>query len=213
MAKIVPALLVESLGEAKARIKLLPDAEIMSVDIMDGTFVDPTTYFDADAINAIDSEVLFELDLMVNDPLPIIEAWAKHPRTARAIVHAELDTDVRALIEAIHKLNLEAGIALLPDTKISDVEHFFNEVDMVLIRGNNPGYSGKKFDPAMYKKIVELNQEHPEMMVTVDIGVNKETIPDLIKAGATHLSVNSGIFKQNDPVGAYEELTELARGQ
>ncbi|HJN84964.1 MAG TPA: hypothetical protein QF873_01435 [Patescibacteria group bacterium] len=212
MAKIVPALLVENFDEAKKRIDLLPDAEIVSVDIMDGTFVDPTTYFNADEINNIESEVLFELDLMVNDPLPIIEAWAKHSRTTRAIIHAELDTDIRGLLEAIHKLGLEAGLALLPKTKISDVEHLFNETDMVLIRGNEPGYSGRPLDPAMLGKIAELNQEHPDMPVTIDIGVNKETIYELVRAGATHLSVNSAIYKEEDPVGAYEELQELACG-
>ncbi|MBT6254095.1 hypothetical protein HOI83_02590 [Candidatus Uhrbacteria bacterium] len=210
MAKIVPALLVENLDEAKKRIELLPEVEIMSVDIMDGTFVEPTTYFDAVEINSIESEVLFELDLIVDDPLPIIKAWAKHPRTARAIVHAEIDQDIRELLQTIHGLGLEAGLALLPKTKISDVEHLLNETDMVLIRGNEPGYSGRPLDTAMLGKVAELNQEHPDMAVTVDIGVNKKTIFELVRAGATHLSVNSAIYKEEDPVRAYEELRELA---
>ncbi|NQV12072.1 hypothetical protein HQ524_01790 [Candidatus Uhrbacteria bacterium] len=211
MAKIVPALLVDNIEKAKAHLNVLPDeVEIVSVDIMDGTFVEPTTYFNAERINKIDSEVLFELDLMVNDPLPIISAWAQYPRTARAIVHVEIDKDIRGLMEAIHALGLEAGLALLPKTKISDVEHLLNDADMVLIRGNEPGYSGRPLDPAMLGKIAELNQEYPDMPVTVDIGVNKDTIPDLVRAGATHLSVNSAIYKEEDPRVAYEELQELA---
>ncbi len=212
MAIIVPALLVDDIDEAKKRLEILPgDIEIVSVDIMDGTFVEPTTFFDAEKIGAIDSEVLFELDLMVNDPLPIIEAWAKNPRTTRAIVHAELDTDIRELVTRIHDLKLEAGIALLPKTSVADVEHLLNDVDMVLIRGNEPGYSGKEFDRAMLSKIVELSEEHPHLSITVDIGVNKNTIPDLVAAGATHLSVNSAIFGEDDPIEALRELQELAR--
>jgi ribulose-phosphate 3-epimerase len=211
MAKIIPAILVDNIEEAKARLALLPDdVDTVSIDIMDGTFVDPTTFFDAEAFGAIDSEILFELDLMVNDPMPIIEAWAKIPRTTRAIIHAEIDVDIREALNKIHDLKLEAGIAILPETELADIEHLMNDIDMILIRGNQPGYSGKEFDRAMLGKIVVLSEEYPHIGITVDIGVNMETIPDMLVAGATHLSVNSAIFGKDDPVEALRELQELA---
>ncbi len=212
MATIVPAILVKNATEFEARVSILPDdVDTVSIDIMDGTFVQPSTFHDAKQIQHIDTFIQYELDLMVNDPLPYIKEWAKLPQTIRAIVHAELETDMRELLREVKALGLETGIALLPKTQVSDIEHLLNEVDMVLIRGNEPGYSGRTFDPAMYKKVVELEQEHPHLMVTIDIGVNKDTIPDLVKSGASHLSVNSAIYKEEDPIAALRELQRLAR--
>ena len=211
MATILPAILVDTVDQFRERLNALPpDAETVSVDIMDGTFVQPTTFADAQLAADVATDVQYELDLMVNDPLPYIHAWAKLPNTIRAVVHAELNTDIRELIRAIQALQLEAGIALLPQTNVADVEHLLNEVDMVLIRGNQPGYAGREFDPAMYKKIVELQQEYPHLLINVDIGVNATTIPHLVASGATHLCANSAIFKQTNPAQAFEDLQVLA---
>lgn len=213
MAMIVPAILVPTALAFEERVSLLPeDIDTVSVDIMDGTFVPPTSFHNAEAIRNIDTFMQYELDLLVDNPLPYIQSWARLPQTIRAIVHAELDTDMRELLRAIKALRLEAGIALLPSTSVADVEHLLNAVDMVLVRGNEPGYSGKPFNEEMYKKVIELEQEYPHLMVSVDIGVNAHTIPELVTAGATHLCVNSAIFEQKDPLAALQKLQKLARG-
>ncbi len=211
MAIVVPAILVQTKEEFENRVTSVPDTvEAFSVDIMDGTFVEPTTFSDASAIKDIETDARFELDLIVNNPLPIIEDWAKLPQTARAIVHAEINQDIRELLYSIHALNLESGLALLPKTKISDIEHLLNDTDMILIRGNEPGYSGKAFLPEMLEKIQTLHQTYGFMQITVDIGVNSDTIPSIVAAGASHLSVNSAIYKAPVPSEAYYELQKLA---
>lgn len=212
MATIIPAILVQTKEEFQARLDALPDdVGTVSIDIMDETFVEPSTFADAETVATINREVLFELDLMVNDPLPFIRAWAKIAHTTRAIVHVEIDQDVRSIVSETRDLGLEVGIALLPKTQPQDIEHLLNDVDMVLVRGNEPGHSGRPYDPEMTKKIEWLHREYLEMMINVDIGVNEETIPALVAAGATHLSVNSAIFAQDDPAAAYSHLTELAQ--
>ncbi|HBU28160.1 TPA: hypothetical protein DEB00_03525 [Candidatus Uhrbacteria bacterium] len=212
MATILPAILVDTAQAFKEHLHLLPeDVDTVSVDIMDGTFVPTSSFRDANSIRDVNTSIQYELDLMVNDPLPFIESWTTLPQTIRAIVHAELDTDMRILLQQIKQLKLEVGIALLPKTRVSDVEHLLNEVDMVLIRGDEPGYSGRTFNPAMLEKIKELAQDYPHLLINVDIGVNAETIPDIVAAGATYLSVNSGIFQQADPLNALRELQHLAR--
>lgn len=211
MALIIPAILVETLDAFRERLETLPDAEMFSIDIMDGTFVSPTTFFDADAISTLQTDAQFELDLMVSDPLPIIEAWNRLPNTIRAIVHAEIDTDVRDILRTIRGFGLEAGLALLPKTTVEDVEYLLNETDMVLVRGNEPGYAGRPYLPDMTEKIRALHAFDPSLLINVDIGVNDETIPLLATAGATHLSVNSAIFANDNPSQAYERLQTLAK--
>lgn len=211
MATIIPAILVETLDTFRERLETLPDAEMFSIDIMDGTFVSPTTFFDADAISTLQTDAQFELDLMVSDPLPIIEAWNRLPNTIRAIIHAEIDTDVRDVLRTIRGFGLEAGLALLPKTAVEDVEHLLNETDMVLVRGNEPGYAGRPYLTDMTEKIRALHAFDPSLLINVDIGVNDETIPALVAAGATHLSVNSAIFADDNPSQAYERLQTLAK--
>ncbi len=211
MAIVVPAILVQTKEEFEERLTSVPDTVgTFSVDIMDGTFVKPTTFSNASEVKDIDTNANFELDLIVDNPLPIIEEWAKLPQTTRAIVHAEINQDIRELLYSIHALNLETGLALLPNTQISDVEHLLNDTDMVLVRGNEPGYSGKAFLPEMIEKIQTLHQTHGFMQITVDIGVNLDTIPSIVAAGASHLSVNSAIYKAPVPSEAYLELQNVA---
>jgi ribulose-phosphate 3-epimerase len=211
MAIIVPAILVQTKEEFEDRITSLPDTvDVFSVDIMDGTFVEPTTFSDASAVKDIETDARYELDLIVNNPLPIIEAWATLPQTVRAIVHAEIDRDIRELLYSIHALGLESGLALLPKTQISDIEHLLNETDMILVRGNEPGYSGKRFLPEMLEKIQNLKNQYGHMQITVDIGVNVDTIPEIVAAGASHLSVNSAIYKTPVPAEALAALQTLA---
>lgn len=211
MAVILPTFLVDSKEEFESRLGQLPESvDTVSVDVMDGTFVEPTTWHNAEELKGLVTHTMFELDLMVDDPMPIIKEWARLPNTIRAVVHAELDTDMRELIRDIKTLGLEAGIALLPKTSMADVEHLLNEVDMVMVRGNEPGYSGREFDPAMYKKIEELHNNYPDLMINVDIGVNASNVQDLSNHGATHLCTNSAIFKTERPAEAYAHLKELA---
>lgn len=211
MATILPAILVDDFATFQERLAALPkEAETVSLDIMDGTFVEPTTWGNATEFRSDDKGTLIELDLMVADPVPYIEAWAEHVQVIRAIFHAEIDVDHRQLIEDIHSLGLEAGIALLPETSIADVEHLLGAVDMVLIRGNEPGYSGRPLMPEMIDKIHLLRSEYPHALINVDIGVNEETIAELARAGATHLCANSAIFKQEDPAAAFLSLQQLA---
>ncbi len=211
-AQIIPALLVEDAHTFQARIAALQGAaSVLSVDIMDGTFVKPKTFHDASVLSNIKDDIEFELDLMVNDPLPIVRAWARDTRIVRAHVHAELTTDVRTLLGGIHALGLEAGLAVLPQTTLKDIEHLLDAADMVLIRGNEPGYSGRPLLPETVAKVAALRACDPHKNIAVDIGVNAQTIPDLVRAGATHLCVNSAIFAAKNPLNAFKKLQELAQ--
>jgi len=211
MAIILPALLCDSKEDLETKINAI-DAETFSVDIMDNTLTPTSSFHDLNIIKTLDisEEISFELDIMSQNPLPIIKNWANDPRTIRAIIHAEIDQDIRELIYQTHQLKLEVGIAILPKTQIQEIEHLLNETDMVLIRGNEPGYSGKSLDQSIHEKIKELRFKYPYMPINIDIGVNKETIPKLIEYGATHLSVNSAIYKTNNPQQAFDELKTLA---
>lgn len=211
MATVVPAILVHDVETFQQRLDALRGtADLVSIDIMDGTFVPQTSFADAQDVAKQNLDVYLELDLMVNDPLPYIRAWALLPNTVRAIVHAEITDDPRELIRAIHELGLEAGLAFLPATPITDIEHVLNDVDLILIRGNEPGASGRPLDPSAIEKIRTLRRTAPHLVIEVDIGVNLETIPSLVMAGADILVANSAIFSSKNPCLAFETLQHAA---
>ena len=76
MIEIIPSLLVESRDEFERRLRLVEhDCEMVHVDILDGSLFGNTNWFDAKQVGALRTPVVFELHLMVENPLPIIAAW------------------------------------------------------------------------------------------------------------------------------------------
>ena len=88
--EILPSLLVESAAEFERCLRLVEhDCETVHVDILDGSMFGNTSWHDVRAIAAMRTNVKYELHLMVENPLPIIEAWHEHVKsTVRAIIHA-----------------------------------------------------------------------------------------------------------------------------
>ena len=66
----------------------------------------------------------------------------------------------------------------------------------------NPGFGGQKFMPEVLPKIKELKTELKRRNLSVEIevdgGINLETAPQVVKAGATILVAGSAIFGAKD---------------
>jgi len=218
--EIIPSLLVDSAEEFERRLRLIENnCDTAQIDILDGSMFGATSWFDAEAIAAMKSSVKFELHLMVENPLPVVEQFALHvPNTIRAIIHAELDRPLGTLIEVIkqeHKM--EAGVALNPETPIDEIHHIMPHVDEVLVMGVHPGASGQGFGDeqhgisgeAIMAKITRIHERYPDLQIGIDGGVNEEQAPEMIQAGATRLSAASAIFNDPDPVEALGKLQKI----
>ena len=222
--EIIPALLVKTEEEFKKRLDLIEGkATTVQVDILDGSLCDRQSWFDPEIIGSWKTDVQFELHLMVENPLPIIEAWAKHvPSTVRAIIHAELDRPIGTLIELIHQnAKLEAGIALNPETPIDEIHHVIEHVDEILVMGVHPGASGQGLGDSVHhisgqailEKLERIHDRYPEIVIGADGGVNLETAPEFIRRGCTRLAASSAIFGSDSPVDSLEKLQKLAQNQ
>ncbi len=218
--EIIPALLVESQEQFEQQLKLVEnEVSTVQVDILDGSVFDKTSWFDAEAVGQIKTPVEFELHLMVENPLPIIDAWAKHvPSTVRAIIHAELDRPLGTIVEWIHQNDkLEAGIALNPETPIDEIHHVVQQVDQILVMGVHPGASGQEFGDsrhgisgqAILEKIERISHRYPEITLGVDGAVSLERAPELKKRGASRLCIASAIFKADDPKQALHQFKSV----
>lgn len=211
MALIVPAIMAATPQERLAKLHLLPESvDVLSLDLIDGTFCEGQTYLDPDPELTLVAPGLIELDIISAFPLGIVRTWGGKPQVVRAIVHAELDTDVRGVLEEIHSAGMDAGVALLPETPVEKYEHLYNACEVVLIRGNTPGKSGQPMLADIPSKVAKLRALYPHLLIEVDIGVNATTIPTLVHAGASLLSVNSAIFHTTNPAEAFEDLQAMA---
>lgn len=214
MIEIIPSILVDSEKEFERRLRLVEGhAKVVHVDILDGTLFPETNWFDARSVGAFDTPVLFELHLMVKNPLPIIADWKKHVEgTKSAIVHAEIERPLGIVLEHIREVEqLEAGVALNPETPFEAVRHVMTELDMLLVMGVHPGASGQAFlGDSILEKIRAARGHGPSLPIEVDGGITEKFLRKLADAGATRICLASAIFSTSDPQAALERLQKAA---
>ncbi|MFH1142402.1 MAG: hypothetical protein ABIH67_04700 [Candidatus Uhrbacteria bacterium] len=219
--EIIPTILVNTQSEFEQRLALVEQhVHTVQVDILDGSMFNQSSWFDPEVVGSYKTNLRFELHLMVENPLPIIDAWAKHvPGTVRAIIHAELDRPLGTLIELIHQnAKLEAGIALNPETPIDEIHHIIEHLDEILVMGVHPGVSGQGLgdsrcgisDTVIFEKIQRIHDRYPNIILGADGGVDLETLPEFVRHGVGRLNIGSAIFETNDPVDSIRKLQELA---
>jgi len=214
MIEILPSLLVSSQQEFEQKLRLVEhDCDSVHVDILDGSMFGNTSWHDARAIAAMRTDVAYELHLMVENPLPIIEAWKEHVKNVRrVIVHAEISRPFGTVLEHVHDfLKLEGGVAINPETPLEDVENVLHHVDQLLVMGTHPGQSGHAFEGAYILDKVRAARNHrQDLAIELDGGVTFDLVAPLIEAGVTRICAASAIFSAPDPLAALKELQKIA---
>jgi len=206
--EIIPTILVQDRLEFEGRLGIMErKIPVAQMDIMDGKFVANTTFTDPKI--AARYQVDYELDLMVADPGPILDAWKNVAGVKRAFVHAEIKKPLAPLLKKIKAYGWEAGIAINPDTKWEAVKDALAKIDSVLFMTVYPGQNGAPFQPKVLPKIAQFHKAHPNMIIEVDGGVNEKTLPQLRKVGVTRFAVGSAIWSAPNPLNAYKKLLQL----
>lgn len=207
--EIIPAILVHSEEEFRgkvARVGILP--KTIQIDVMDGVFVNNTTWADPSVIAAMQLPYKIEVHLMVANPVTVVERWFGIAQ--RILVHAEA-VGWQEAVEKCRAAGCEFGVVLNPETPIAVLDPVLASLDTVQIMGVTPGWSGQAFQPIAIEKTAALHALRPEMPIEIDGGVGKETIPLLATAGATRFVAASALFGQTDFAAAYEQLKTLVR--
>ena len=130
-------------------------------------------------------------------------------------VHYEACTHLHRTVQAIHDAGMKAGVTLNPSTPVCMLEDIICDVDMALLMGVNPGFGGQKFIENTINKVKALRQlidsKGSKALIQVDGGVQADTAPCLVEAGADVLVSGSYVFKASDPVATIHDLKQLSR--
>lgn len=204
---IFPSILSTDYFNLYSRLEVFRAAQIdfIHLDIMDGHFVDNLS-FGPSAAKAIKSAFDFKIDahLMVSNPAKMIPKFIQ-AGSEWVSFHIEAVTDhreVRDLIGLIKDQGSRAGLVLNPDTPVSEVFPYLEEIDYVLLMSVFPGYGGQKFIPATVERTAELKQRivrsGRECLIQVDGGVNTTNIESLKSAGADLFVIGTFLFNSED---------------
>jgi len=200
--KVAPSILTADFSNLRDTLCLLESsgADWIHLDIMDGHFV-PLITMGPPVVKSLRAHtgLLLDAHLMVSNPENQLEAFAR-AGVDLITIHPEATAHLDRLLRKILNLGLKAGVALNPATPPQVLEYVWPLLDLVLVMSVNPGAGGQAFIPAMLPKITYLAERiravRPGAELQVDGGINLETAPRVIKAGATVLVAGSSVFNE-----------------
>lgn len=206
MITVIPAILEKTEADIRAKVKAIAKyTNVIQLDVMDGNFVPNTTFATPSALR--DLPVSMEVHLMIERPIFHLDSWAL-PNVFRIIVHYEALDNVPDTIRHIRALGKEVAIAINPGTSTYDIKPYINDIDMVVVMGVEPGFSGQQFQRDVLEKVKELKKFRPELLIEVDGGVNGYSRNSIVKAGVDILAAASFLWKAEDMGEALKVLQD-----
>tara|TARA_B100001758_G_scaffold244476_1_gene255895 strand:+ start:2795 stop:3436 length:642 start_codon:yes stop_codon:yes gene_type:complete len=202
MTKVSISILDCDFDNIASELKKINDnnIDLIHIDIMDGKFVKNKTekLFNLNKISSL-TNLKYDIHLMVEEPLDKIDNYIKY-KPEIITIHIEKNSNLIDCITKIKNHNINVGVAINPDTDISELYDILELIDLVLIMSVHPGKGGQKFIKETIDKVTGINNKKSKnnFIISVDGGVNNTNSKDLIKSGADILVSGSYLVKSEN---------------
>ena len=206
---IAPSILSSDFANLESEIKKLEKngADWVHVDVMDGHFV-PNLTIGAPVVKALRRVTNIPLDvhLMIENPEKYIKDFALAGSDIITFHYEAAKNNVDYLIGLIRSYGKKVGLSIKPKTKVSEIEKYIKDVDLILIMTVEPGFGGQKFMPDCAEKISEIKNISRQVIVEVDGGINEKTAVYCKKMGVDVLVAGNYIFSSDNMEEAIASL-------
>jgi ribulose-phosphate 3-epimerase len=198
---ISPSILSADFAKLGEDVRAIDEAgaDWIHVDVMDGHFV-PNITIGPGVVKALrpHSAKPFDVHLMISPIDPFLDAFAEAGADI-ITVHPEAGPHLHRTIQRIKGLGKKAGVSLNPATPAKMLDYVLEEIDLVLVMSVNPGFGGQKFLTGQLKKIEAIAnrvaKENLQVDIEVDGGIDVQTAPQAVAAGATVLVAGTAVFR------------------
>lgn len=216
MAIISPSILSADFCRLAEDCRLVLDAgaSMLHFDVMDGHFV-PNISFGVPVLASLHRgmpSAFFDVHLMISHPLAYVDAFAKAGADL-VNFHLESEDEPGAVLAAIRAAGCKTGMTIKPGTPAEALLPWLDQLDLVLVMSVEPGFGGQKFQASALYKLEALKKEREarglSFLLEVDGGVNAETAPFCVEAGADVLVAGSAVFAAADPAAEVRALAAL----
>jgi ribulose-phosphate 3-epimerase len=205
MAQIVPTITAYDEPAYASQIReITPFTQRVHLDVMDGEFA-PTKSVSLDSLWWPHSFETVDIHMMYQRPFDHLKQLV-HLRPHMVIVHVETMFHHMHFAAELHKEGIKAGLAIMPDTPVENIDQIMSSFDHILLFSGDLGHFGGTADVSILSKIPQIREHHPHIEIGWDGGINAQNAKQLADAGVDVLNVGGSIHNANQPTQAYEML-------